>query len=145
MTLSYLADIWQTIAGELKDLHLNLCGTDFWSLHELLGELYDEAASDYDTLAEMAIHHGEDVGNPNTAASRVWAIVPPDRHNIDYKYAAKEAVEVYALGLYAISHTAKEYADDLGVQNELGDLYQRADKDAHYKLKRFLNKETKDE
>jgi DNA-binding ferritin-like protein len=50
-----LSDLANCVAGDFHTLHLNVVGIDFDSLHKkALKKYYEEAADDYDSLAEAA-------------------------------------------------------------------------------------------
>jgi hypothetical protein len=135
MTISKLADVTNTTANQIKTAHLATFGPQWWPQHELLDELYTEAAEDYDRVAESARHHGEPLGNSNNSAANILGEPLPDLPPIDGLSACEYARSAVIEFIIALEDTANEYPKDLGVQNMIGDLHERWTKNADFKLK----------
>lgn len=65
MTLSELSSYIYLFGNDVRLLHLHTVGTHFFEYHEKLNELYDILFNFYDALAESAITHDEEIGNPS--------------------------------------------------------------------------------
>ena len=76
MKLSEISDYLILVANDFKMLHLNCVGTNFMVIHSWLEDLYKDSSDYYDTVAEMAIEHGEIVQNPSLALNRVEDYIP---------------------------------------------------------------------
>lgn len=76
MKLSEISDYLILVANDFKMLHLNCVGTNFMIIHSWLEDLYKDSSDYYDTLAEMAIEHGEVIENPSLALNRVSDYIP---------------------------------------------------------------------
>ena len=66
-----LADLANCVSGDFHCLHLNMRGLEFDSLHCMLKKYYEEAADDFDELAEKAMMFGICVPSPNKASERI--------------------------------------------------------------------------
>jgi DNA-binding ferritin-like protein len=65
-----LSDIANCLSGDFHTLHFNITGSDFDTMHKkVLKKYYEEAANDYDSIAEMARRKSWAVPVPNTNAS----------------------------------------------------------------------------
>jgi DNA-binding ferritin-like protein len=119
-----LADIAICVHGDFHTMHLNMFGAEFDTMHaKVLQKYYDEAAGDYDSLAELASMYTEAVPNKLAAAERIgWSAFngPVDRDT------AVEQVNI-RLDMY-LNSSAKVYnvfeADDhdfssIGIANWL--------------------------
>lgn len=65
MTLSELSSYVYLFGNDVRLLHLHTIGTHFFEYHKKLNELYDILFNFYDALAESAITHDEEIGNPS--------------------------------------------------------------------------------
>ena len=65
MTLSKLSSYVYLFGNDVRLLHLHTTGVHFFEYHEKLNELYDILFDFYDALAESAITHDEEIGNPS--------------------------------------------------------------------------------
>lgn len=65
MTLSKLSSYVYLFGNDVRLLHLHTTGVHFFEYHEKLNELYDILFNFYDALAESAITHNEEIGNPS--------------------------------------------------------------------------------
>lgn len=59
------------LANDIRTMHLHAVGDDFDKIHEISQVLYEEAESEFDDLAELAISNGETIPNPILAAQYV--------------------------------------------------------------------------
>ena len=78
MTLSELSSYVYLFGNDVRLLHLHTVGTHFFEYHKKLNELYDILFNFYDALAESAITHNEEIGNPSELAldeSLSWEIL----------------------------------------------------------------------
>ncbi len=68
-----LADLANSVSGDMHAMHLNMRGAEFDTMHKnVLKEYYEQAAEDYDSLAEWACCFSEEgVPNPNESAARI--------------------------------------------------------------------------
>jgi len=66
-----LADLANCVSGDFHTLHLNVHGIEFDSIHSVLKTYYEEAADDYDELAEKARMFDILVPNKNGSATRI--------------------------------------------------------------------------
>ncbi len=65
MKLSELSSYVYLFGNDVRLLHLHTVGVHFFEYHEKLNELYDILFDFYDALAESAIAHNEEIGNPS--------------------------------------------------------------------------------
>lgn len=65
MKLSELSSYVYLFGNDVRLLHLHTVGIHFFEYHEKLNELYDILFDFYDALAESAIAHNEEIGNPS--------------------------------------------------------------------------------
>lgn len=78
MTLSEIADNMAVFFFDMRTLHFNTKGEEFYRFHEVAEDLYSEAEDFYDDLVETAIGYGEYVGSMATSCVRVdWIPLEP--------------------------------------------------------------------
>jgi len=67
-----LADIANCISGDFHQLHFNVYGCEFDTMHKkVLKKYYEEAANDYDEFAEWSRAYGVCFPSPNKSAERI--------------------------------------------------------------------------
>lgn len=66
-----LADLANCASNDFHMLHLNVFGATFDAIHEVLKKYYEEAANDYDSLAELARMSEVPVPNAVGSAERI--------------------------------------------------------------------------
>ncbi len=72
-----LSDVMICASNDFHCLHFNVTGTDFDTLHrKILKKYYEQAADDYDELAEKARCYGATIPNASQAAERIGYNVP---------------------------------------------------------------------
>jgi DNA-binding ferritin-like protein len=64
------ADIFTCAAGEFKNVHWNVRGAEFDTMHDVAQRYYERASKDADELSEWTVGMMGTAGSPNEAATR---------------------------------------------------------------------------
>lgn len=93
--LIQLSDLAICASNDFHCLHLNIVGADFDTMHKkVLKKYYEEAADDYDSLAEFARMYEEVVPNACLAAERIAYKCCELDKSCDRSYAIQRVNEV---------------------------------------------------
>jgi hypothetical protein len=158
-TLAGLANLVNAVQNDFHYMHFKAAdrqgenaggvplpaGVGHWdTLHEILGDYYDELAEDYDTIAELALQVGESVNNPNESVAALPGYNTVEQFfNDGFKYDEALIFIEGKLGVLcdaaaAVNQRYGDGADGLAIQNFIGDFLQRWTKERNYKTARRL-------
>ena len=133
-----LADVALCVSGDFHVLHLNVKGVEFDAMHKVSKKYYEEAAKDYDELAEKARMFDVIAPNPNEAASRIGypslegIIVDRNACVAGMQRALEALVGAYAEVCQALSQALSQVDqyDMVGTVNFLEDRLEKWSKEA---------------
>jgi len=133
-----LSDLASCVSGDFHCMHLNITGADFDTMHrKVLKTYYEEAAEDYDELAEKARMYGTFAPNQNGSAERIsYQACEGKAYSRDEAIARTALVLEELLGAYKNVFNAVNSMTDcvmsIGVANFLQTRIEYWSKELHY-------------
>jgi DNA-binding ferritin-like protein len=107
-----LADLANSVSGDFHCLHFNVQGAEFDTMHrKVLKKYYEEAADDYDELAEKSRMYGCLFPTPNSSAERIGYSSFEPTNIVNKEVAVKRSQDVIELLL-------SQYSSMLILMNE---------------------------
>jgi DNA-binding ferritin-like protein len=143
MKRSDMALIAFSFRNSLHHWHINIEGTDFWSLHELIGEYYDDALEVFDYYRERAKENGEKVPNLNEILKTPAGSSFPYANDETYD-SLSFSQEFDKIGNEFLD-ALKEFRDDMdsedaqGIVSHTDDIYDEWDNKINYLNKQRLS------
>jgi DNA-binding ferritin-like protein len=143
MKRSEMAIIAFSFRNSLHHWHINLEGQDFYDLHELLGEYYDEMLEVFDYFRERAKQNGEKVPNLNrimeTSAGKSFPMADNDTY--DALSFSQEFDKIGNEFLDALDETRDEMdeEDAQNIVSHIDDIYDAWDNKINYLNKQRLS------
>ena len=139
-----LADIANSVSGDLHTMHLNFHGLEFDMMHkEVLKTYYEEAAEDYDSWSELALMFDDVqfVENQNESAKRIeWRSYEGDVTREKAVARSEEIITAYmeaAVMLFnSVNNLVNADCKSIGVANALQTRIEFWSKELHYFNKR---------
>ena len=131
--LNTMSLIMAMFANDLKYMHLNAVGDDFDKIHDIAENLYDKAAEDADTFAELAIRNHLAVFNFNDAQDIIPEEIYKPIHNAENYNMELFKSELSAKGFSVIGElrNIKGYTSE--VQSKVDEILDFWSKEIEYK------------
>lgn len=125
-------------ANDLKHIHTHASGPFFFTIHEIVGEYYDECSNQADYVTELALEFGEIMENPNLAADLVgWQ--ETNMAEYDLKTAIYSVKDIM-LDIYdAMVEVDNEKSITPDAKNKIEEFMRYWAKENNYKLERLIN------
>lgn len=133
-TLSEIAQYLSSLFFDLRTIHFNTTGPEFYTYHELAQELYEQTEDYYDDIVETAIGFDSDV-SPMYVLPGDWQFV--DEHgSFDTNGQVVQTLILQRLQIiYDVLENVDEY--DSMVQSKIDSIMEFYDKEI-YKLKQAM-------
>lgn len=133
-----MAYILIAAANDFKHIHTHSSGLNFFTLHEIAGDYYNECSEQADYLTELALEFGEVMENPSYAAELVnWKAVNMSEYNL---IDGVETMRSIMDKLYsAMDILDKEKSITPDAKNKVEEFMRYWAKENNYKLERLLN------
>ena len=146
-SLTALADIAICASNDFHTLHFNFQGEHFDIMHKkVLKRYYEQAAEDYDELAEKARMYGEPIPNPNKAAERIhWDGWEGYCNYQEAVTACDEVLETLVTNYTKVFIVMNDMGEDdksIGIANFLQTRIEYWSKELHYFNKSRIAQET---
>lgn len=125
-------------ANDLKHIHTHASGSFFFTIHEIVGEYYDECSSQADYVTELALEFGEIMENPNLAADLVgWQ--ETNMAEYDLKTAIYSVKDIMSEIYDAMVEVDNEKSITPDAKNKIEEFMRYWAKENNYKLERLIN------
>lgn len=125
-------------ANDLKHIHTHASGPFFFTIHEVVGEYYDECSNQADYVTELALEFGEIMENPNLAADLVnWK--ETNMAEYDLKTAVYSVKEIMSDIYDAMAEVDNEKTITPDSKNKIEEFMRYWSKENNYKLERLIN------
>lgn len=125
-------------ANDLKHIHTHASGHFFFTIHEIVGEYYDECSNQADYVTELALEFGETMENPNLAASLVnWK--ETNMAEYDLKTAIYSVKDIMPDIYDAMVEVDNEKSITPDAKNKIEEFMRYWAKENNYKLERLIN------
>lgn len=135
-TLSEAAQYLSALFFDLREIHFNTTGSEFYTYHELAQELYEKTEDFYDDLVETAISFDSDV-SPMYVLPGDWSFITNDEDlsTDGVVYGVQNVLLDKLSTIYDILSDVQEY--DSMVQSKIDSMLEYYDKEI-YKLKQAI-------
>lgn len=135
-TLSEAAQYLSALFFDLREIHFNTTGSEFYTYHELAQELYEQTEDFYDDLVETAISFDSDV-SPMYVLPGDWSFITNDEDlsTDGVVYGVQNVLLDKLSTIYDILSDVQEY--DSMVRSKIDSMLEYYDKEI-YKLKQAL-------
>lgn len=125
-------------ANDLKHIHTHASGPFFFTIHEVVGEYYDECSNQADYVTELALEFGEIMENPNLAADLVnWQ--ETNMAEYDLKTAIYSVKDIMSDIYDAMVEVDNEESITQDAKNKIEEFMRYWSKENNYKLERLIN------
>ena len=125
-------------ANDLKHIHTHASGPFFFTIHEVVGEYYDECSNQADYVTELALEFGEIMENPNLAANLVgWKA--RNMSEYDLKTAVYSVKDIMSDIYDAMAEVDNEKSITPDAKNKIEEFMRYWAKENNYKLERLIN------
>lgn len=125
-------------ANDLKHIHTHASGPFFFTIHEVVGEYYDECSNQADYVTELALEFGEIMENPNLAADLVnWQ--ETNMAEYDLKTAIYSVKDIMSDIYDAMVEVDNEESITPDTKNKIEEFMRYWSKENNYKLERLIN------
>ena len=125
-------------ANDLKHIHTHASGPFFFTIHEVVGEYYDECSNQADYVTELALEFGEIMENPNLAADLVnWQ--ETNMAEYDLKTAIYSVKDIMSDIYDAMVEVDNEESITPDAKNKIEEFMRYWAKENNYKLERLIN------
>lgn len=125
-------------ANDLKHIHTHASGPFFFTIHEVVGEYYDECSNQADYVTELALEFGEIMENPNLAADLVnWQ--ETNMAEYDLKTAIYSVKDIMSDIYDAMVEVDNEKTITPDAKNKIEEFMRYCAKENNYKLERLIN------
>lgn len=125
-------------ANDLKHIHTHASGPFFFTIHEVVGEHYDECSNQADYVTELALEFGEIMENPNLAANLVdWK--SRNMSEYDLKTAVYSVKDIMSDIYDAMAEVDNEKTITPDAKNKIEEFMRYWAKENNYKLERLIN------
>lgn len=125
-------------ANDLKHIHTHASGPFFFTIHEVVGEYYDECSNQADYVTELALEFGEIMENPNLAANLVdWQ--ETNMAEYDLKTAIYSVKDIMSDIYDAMVEVDNEESITPDAKNKIEEFMRYWAKENNYKLERLIN------
>lgn len=125
-------------ANDLKHIHTHASGPFFFTIHEVVGEYYDECSNQADYVTELALEFGEIMENPNLAADLVnWQ--ETNMAEYDLKTAIYSVKDIMSDIYDAMAEVDNEKSITPDAKNKIEEFMRYWAKENNYKLERLIN------
>lgn len=125
-------------ANDLKHIHTHASGPFFFTIHEVVGEYYDECSNQADYVTELALEFGEIMENPNLAAGLVnWQ--ETNMAEYDLKTAIYSVKDIMSDIYDAMVEVDNEESITPDAKNKIEEFMRYWSKENNYKLERLIN------
>lgn len=125
-------------ANDLKHIHTHAFGPFFFTIHEVVGEYYDECSNQADYVTELALEFGEIMENPNLAANLVdWK--ETNMAEYDLKTAIYSVKDIMSDIYNAMVEVDNEKSITPDAKNKIEEFMRYWAKENNYKLERLIN------
>lgn len=125
-------------ANDLKHIHTHASGPFFFTIHEVVGEYYDECSNQADYVTELALEFGEIMENPNLAANLVgWKA--RNMSEYDLKTAVYSVKDIMSDIYDAMAEVDNEKTITPDSKNKIEEFMRYWAKENNYKLERLIN------
>lgn len=125
-------------ANDLKHIHTHASGPFFFTIHEVVGEYYDECSNQADYVTELALEFGEIMENPNLAADLVnWQ--ETNMAEYDLKTAIYSVKDIMSDIYDAMAEVDNEESITPDAKNKIEEFMRYWSKENNYKLERLIN------
>lgn len=125
-------------ANDLKHIHTHASGPFFFTIHEVVGEYYDECSNQADYVTELALEFGEIMENPNLAADLVnWQ--ETNMAEYDLKAAICSVKNIMTDIYNAMVEVDNEKTITPDAKNKIEEFMRYWSKENNYKLERLIN------
>lgn len=125
-------------ANDLKHIHTHAVGPFFFTIHEIVGEYYDECSNQADYVTELALEFGETMENPCYAAEMVnWKA--SNMAEYDLKTAIYSVKDVMSDIYDAMVEVDNEESITPDAKNKIEEFMRYWAKENNYKLERLIN------
>lgn len=125
-------------ANDLKHIHTHASGPFFFTIHEVVGEYYDECSNQADYVTELALEFGEIMENPNLAADLVnWQ--ETNMAEYDLKTAIYSVKDIMSDIYDAMVEVDNEKTITPDAKNKIEEFMRYWSKENNYKLERLIN------
>ena len=125
-------------ANDLKHIHTHASGPFFFTIHEVVGEYYDECSNQADYITELALEFGEIMENPNLAADLVnWQ--ETNMAEYDLKTAIYSVKDIMSDIYDAMVEVDNEKTITPDAKNKIEEFMRYWSKENNYKLERLIN------
>ena len=134
-TLSEAAQYLSALFFDLREIHFNTTGSEFYTYHELAQELYEKTEEFYDDIVETAISFDSDV-SPMYVLPGDWSFITNDEDlSTDGIYGVQNVLLDKLSTIYDILSDVQEY--DSMVSSKIDSMLEYYDKEI-YKLRQAL-------
>lgn len=125
-------------ANDLKHIHTHASGPFFFTIHEIVGEYYDECSNQADYVTELALEFGETMENPNLAADLVnWK--ETNMAEYDLKTAIYLVKDIMSNIYDSMVEVDNEKSITPDAKNKIEEFMRYWAKENNYKLERLIN------
>lgn len=125
-------------ANDLKHIHTHASGPFFFTIHEVVGEYYDECSNQADYVTELALEFGEIMENPNLASDLVnWQ--ETNMAEYDLKTAIYSVKDIISDIYDAMVEVDNEESITPDAKNKIEEFMRYWSKENNYKLERLIN------
>ena len=133
-------------ANDLKHIHTHTSGPFFFTIHEIIGEYYEECSNQADYVTELALEFGETMENPSLAANLVdWKVTNMAEYDLKTAiYSVISTVKSRPTGKKIEIYDAMVEVDNKksitpDVKSKIEEFMRYWAKENNYKLERLIN------
>lgn len=125
-------------ANDFKHIHTHAVGLNFFTLHDIASDYYDECSNQADYMTEVALEFGETMENPSYAAEMAnWKAVNMSEYTLIDGVATMKMIMDKLYSYMEDLCEEKGIAPD--VKNKVEEYMRYWSKENHYKLERLIN------